>query len=110
MTLVTIRIVDLVFSSAALLLLLPLFLIIAAAIKVTSRGPVLFIQKRVGREGREFAFYKFRCLIPDAERRRLHLEELDERSGPVFKMRCDPRITSVGHILRRYSLDELPQI
>jgi len=109
-TLVLIRFVDMVFSSVALLLLLPVFLIIAAAIKFTSRGPVLFIQKRVGRGGREFDFYKFRSMVHDAEQRRLYLTGLNERNGPVFKMRRDPRITPVGRFLRRYSLDELPQL
>ena len=105
-----IRALDLVVSSLVLLLLLPVFLLIAAAIKLTSRGPVLFIQRRVGRDGREFAFYKFRSMVPDAEQRRRFVEKHNERSGPVFKMRRDPRVTPIGRVLRRFSLDELPQI
>jgi lipopolysaccharide/colanic/teichoic acid biosynthesis glycosyltransferase len=70
---------------------------------------VLFVQERVGLGGRRFRFYKFRTMVPDAERRQADLERLNEAQGPVFKIRSDPRITRVGRIIRQLSLDELPQ-
>jgi exopolysaccharide biosynthesis polyprenyl glycosylphosphotransferase len=93
-----------------LVLLSPLFLIIAALIKLTSSGPIFFKQVRCGLGGRKFAFYKFRSMIVDAEERKKGLEPLNEMSGPVFKIKDDPRITPVGRIIRKLSLDELPQL
>ena len=90
--------------------LIPLFLVLAAAIKLTSKGPVLFTQTRVGKYGRHFRMIKFRSMHHNAEAHRSAVEDLNERSGPCMKIRRDPRITSVGRILRRWSLDELPQI
>ncbi len=104
------RVLDLVFTTSGLLIIWPLFAIIALCIKLDSPGPVLFKQKRVGKDGEEFWFYKFRSMVSDAESKRHLLEMHNERSGPVFKMRNDPRITRVGRVLRKFSLDELPQL
>ncbi len=104
------RILDVIFCSVLLILLWPVFGIIALLIKCDSRGPVLFKQMRVGKDGETFPFYKFRSMVSDAEARRHLLEMQNERSGPVFKMRNDPRITRVGRVLRKFSLDELPQL
>ncbi|GAA1783169.1 sugar transferase [Actinomadura chokoriensis] len=95
---------------AGLLVLSPLMLIVAFLIKVTSAGPVMFRQTRVGRGGREFTVLKFRTMVQDAEARKTELVQLNENDGVLFKIREDPRITRVGRWLRRYSLDELPQL
>ncbi|MDR3710337.1 MAG: sugar transferase [Capsulimonadaceae bacterium] len=105
-----IRALDLALVVCGLIVLLPVFLAIAMAIKLDSPGPVLFVQKRVGRDGRIFNCFKFRSMRTDAEALRKRLEQQNERSGPVFKMRNDPRVTGVGRFLRRSSLDELPQL
>jgi lipopolysaccharide/colanic/teichoic acid biosynthesis glycosyltransferase len=104
------RALDIALASFALLALLPLFALVALAIRIDSRGPVIFRQQRAGLGGRSFAFYKFRSMRVDAEAQRAELEALNEQRGPVFKMRRDPRITNVGRWLRRWSLDELPQL
>ncbi|MEU5991859.1 sugar transferase [Spirillospora sp. NPDC047418] len=93
-----------------LVLLSPLMLIVAFLIKVTSAGPVMFRQVRVGRGGREFTVLKFRTMVADAESRKVELMAANENDGVLFKIREDPRITRVGRWLRRYSLDELPQL
>jgi exopolysaccharide biosynthesis polyprenyl glycosylphosphotransferase len=93
-----------------LLLLSPVYLTIALAIKVDSKGPVLFRQTRVGMDGREFAVFKFRSMVVDADRMLRVLTEHNETDGLMFKMRNDPRVTSVGALLRKWSLDELPQL
>jgi exopolysaccharide biosynthesis polyprenyl glycosylphosphotransferase len=93
-----------------LLVLSPLFLLCALAVKLTSRGPVLFVQTRCGLGGVPFKFYKFRTMVEDAENRKADLAHLNEMRGPVFKIRRDPRITRIGAILRKTSLDELPQL
>ena len=80
------------------------------AIKLTSEGPVLFLQERIGLNKRRFKIYKFRTMIPNAERLMRSLESKNEASGPVFKIKDDPRITPVGRFLRRSSIDELPQL
>lgn len=98
---------------AALLLLAvsaPLMLVVALAIKCTSRGPVFFRQARAGLHGRPFSIYKFRTMIDGAEEWRSHLEAINEAEGPVFKLRDDPRLTRIGRWLRRTSIDELPQL
>ncbi|RFS84668.1 sugar transferase [Actinomadura spongiicola] len=95
---------------AGLVLLSPLMLVVAFLIKVTSAGPVMFRQVRVGRGGREFTVLKFRTMVQDAEARKLELMRENEGDGVLFKIREDPRITRVGRWLRRYSLDELPQL
>ncbi len=104
------RALDWVLSLAALALLSPLFLFIALLIKLEGDGPVIFPQTRVGRFGREFQMFKFRSMRPDAEARlRALLAENHHGCGVTFKIKNDPRITRVGHWLRKYSLDELPQ-
>ena len=95
---------------AALLVLLPLLLAIAVCIRLTSRGPALFVQERVGTDGRTFRMYKFRSMFLDAEQRLADLKDRNESDGVLFKMRDDPRVTPVGKWLRRFSLDELPQL
>jgi exopolysaccharide biosynthesis polyprenyl glycosylphosphotransferase len=91
-------------------LLLPVFLLIAAAIKLTSRGPVFFVQERLGFNKRRFRLYKFRTMVPGAEEQMDKLEKYNEMGGAVFKMKNDPRMTPVGRVLRKFSLDELPQL
>jgi lipopolysaccharide/colanic/teichoic acid biosynthesis glycosyltransferase len=104
------RLMDVVLSALALLVLSWLYAAIALAIKSTSRGPIFFRQTRVGLNGRRFTFYKFRSMVADAEARRSALEHLNEMDGPVFKIKDDPRVTPIGRVLRKFSLDELPQI
>jgi exopolysaccharide biosynthesis polyprenyl glycosylphosphotransferase len=94
----------------AVLLLSPLLLVIAVIVKVTDRGAVLFRQTRVGRTGEEFCAYKFRSMVVDAEHRLTDLQRANQGAGVLFKMRDDPRVTRIGRALRRYSLDELPQL
>jgi exopolysaccharide biosynthesis polyprenyl glycosylphosphotransferase len=88
----------------------PVLLGVALWVRVTSRGPVLFRQVRVGRDGRHFRIFKFRSMYVDAEARLAELKHLNEHDGVLFKMRDDPRVTPVGRWLRRFSLDELPQL
>ncbi len=104
------RLLDIVSSLALLVILAPLLAFVGLLIKMTSKGPVLFRQERVGLNKRRFLIYKFRTMVPDAEARLAQLERLNEASGPVFKIKNDPRITSVGTWLRRTSIDELPQL
>jgi len=104
------RVFDIVAGSLALGMLWPVFVIIAVLIKVTSRGPVYFRQRRVGLRGRQFQMLKFRSMVFNAEELKAKLKERNERTGPVFKIRKDPRITPIGRFLRKYSLDELPQL
>ena len=104
------RIFDIVLSFTSLVILSPLLLVMAAMIKITSPGPVLFQQTRCGLGGRRFTLYKFRSMINNAEQMRAELHQLNELDGPVFKISDDPRITTVGRWLRRFSLDELPQL
>lgn len=104
------RAFDLVFCAFFFALFWWLYLICLLLIKLTSRGPVFFKQTRIGQGGRPFVCYKFRSMCVDAENRRQHLDHLNEMSGPVFKMKNDPRMTSVGKWLRKLSLDELPQV
>ena len=103
------RAFDVVVSGLALLALAPLFAAVSAAIRFESRGPVFFRQRRVGMNGREFFLYKFRSMSIDAEQRLAALRQRNEASGPVFKMTNDPRITRVGRLIRKASIDELPQ-
>jgi lipopolysaccharide/colanic/teichoic acid biosynthesis glycosyltransferase/isoprenylcysteine carboxyl methyltransferase (ICMT) family protein YpbQ len=102
--------VDRAASSLALTLLLPLLAVIALAIKLDSRGPVLFRQTRVGQGGREFGVYKFRTMVVNADALLAELASRNETDGLMFKMRDDPRVTRVGRLLRKWSLDELPQL
>jgi exopolysaccharide biosynthesis polyprenyl glycosylphosphotransferase len=104
------RALDVAVASFLLLLGLPVVLMIATAIKLSSGGNVLFRQTRCGLNGRSFTLYKFRTMVEDAEERRRELLHLNEMNGPVFKLKADPRVTSLGRFLRRFSLDELPQL
>lgn len=104
------RVFDIVAAGSMLWLLLPVFLVVIAVIKLTSRGPVFFKQVRVGMHGRTFNMLKFRSMIVNAESLRATLASANEQSGPVFKMREDPRVTRIGRFIRRYSIDELPQL
>jgi exopolysaccharide biosynthesis polyprenyl glycosylphosphotransferase len=101
---------DTVVAAIALVFLSPLMLAIAAAVRLSDRGPALFCQVRIGRDGRPFKLYKFRTMQVDAEERLAELLALNEHQGVMFKIRRDPRITRVGAWLRKYSLDELPQL
>jgi exopolysaccharide biosynthesis polyprenyl glycosylphosphotransferase len=104
------RAVDLLGSTVALLLLSPLLLLIALLILVTMGRPVLHSQERIGYHGRRFRMHKFRSMVRDAECQRDALNHRNEMSGPVFKIAADPRITPLGRVLRKFSLDELPQL
>jgi lipopolysaccharide/colanic/teichoic acid biosynthesis glycosyltransferase len=97
-------------SVALIFLLMPLLAAVALLIRLTSNGPVLFRQERLGLNKRRFQIYKFRTMVADAEERMAELEQYNEASGPVFKIKNDPRITPLGKILRRTSIDELPQL
>ncbi|MCA9993185.1 MAG: exopolysaccharide biosynthesis polyprenyl glycosylphosphotransferase [Anaerolineales bacterium] len=103
------RMSDLVLGSVALILLSPVMAITALLIKLDSPGPVIFRQERVGAFGRPFTCYKFRSMTVDAEARKVDLLALNEADAVVFKMANDPRVTRVGRIIRKYSIDELPQ-
>lgn len=104
------RVTDLVLAFMGLLVALPLFLLIAVAIKVEDGGPLLFRQVRVGRDGRLFTINKFRSMVSGAEGLKDALLAQNDGARHLFKMRIDPRVTHVGRIIRRYSLDELPQL
>lgn len=104
------RIMDITISAPALILLAPLFVMIGILIRLESRGPIFFVQERVGYNKRRFKFYKFRTMTSDAEDRQAEMEHLNEMSGPVFKIKDDPRVTKIGKILRKTSMDELPQL
>ncbi len=103
------RAMDYVFSILVLILLSPVLLAIAIAIKLDSPGPVLYFSERIGKKGRVFRCIKFRTMIRDADKKRAGMMHLNERQGVLFKISDDPRITKLGRILRKYSLDELPQ-
>lgn len=104
------RATDVVGSALGLILLSPILLFIGLAIRVDSRGPVLYCSRRAGKKGRTFTCYKFRTMVPDADDRKDDLRHLNEREGPFFKISNDPRLTRIGCFLRKYSLDELPQL
>lgn len=104
------RALDIVISSALLIFLSPLLVVTAILIKLTSPGPILFQQKRLGLNKRQFSICKFRTMVPDAEKRMTELEKMNEVSGPVFKIKNDPRLTPIGKFLRTSSIDELPQL
>lgn len=101
---------DILFALMILILASPIMLIAALLVKLTDRGPIFFKQIRVGRGGRLFWCYKFRSMCVDAEAKKQQLMHLNEADGPVFKIKHDPRITAVGAILRKFSIDELPQL
>lgn len=101
---------DIVVGTVAAALALPFALLIALAIRLDTAGPILYSQVRVGKNGQHFRCYKFRSMVKDADQLRQQMAELNESSGPLFKIRNDPRLTRVGRLIRRYSLDELPQL
>lgn len=104
------RALDLAVASVGLILAAPIMIVTAILIKLDSPGPVLFYQPRVGKWGKEFYCYKFRSMYIDAEERIKELRNQNEADGPIFKMKHDPRITRVGRVIRKLSIDELPQI
>jgi exopolysaccharide biosynthesis polyprenyl glycosylphosphotransferase len=103
------RTLDIVFSSLMVILLFPILLAIAIAIKLDSQGPIFYLSNRIGKKGRVFRCIKFRTMVEDAEKRRAKLIHKNERDGVLFKITDDPRITRLGRFLRKYSLDEFPQ-
>ena len=105
------RLMDILGSLIGIILLAPIMLIVAIMIKLEDpKGPVVFVQERNGKDGKLFKMYKFRSMYVDAEERLAELEHLNEQSGPVFKIKNDPRITKIGSFIRKTSLDELPQL
>ncbi len=104
------RIMDVVLSTIVLVLLCPLMLVIAIAIKLESPGRVIYRSLRVGKSGRNFVCYKFRTMVAGSDRLKENLRRLNQRRGPFFKIADDPRVTRFGRFLRKYSLDELPQL
>ena len=104
------RITDVLFSGIGLIILSPVLVIVAIAIKLDSKGPIFFKQDRVGKDEELFSMYKFRSMVVNAEELKKELENQNEMSGPMFKMKKDPRITRVGRFIRKTSIDELPQL
>ena len=102
--------IDVIVAGVGLILLSPIITIVACAIKLTSKGPIFFFQKRVGKNGELFNMYKFRSMVVNAEELKEKLKHKNEMSGPMFKMKDDPRVTKVGKFIRKTSLDELPQL
>ena len=101
---------DIFASILGLILLSPILIVVSVLIKLDSKGPVFFSQKRVGLRGKTFNMYKFRSMVVNAEEIKDKLKEQNEMSGPMFKMKNDPRITKIGKIIRKTSIDELPQL
>ena len=104
------RTIDIVISSIALIILSPVFLVVGICIKLESKGPIFFSQKRVGLNGEEFNMFKLRSMVVNAEELKEKLTSQNEMAGPMFKMKDDPRITNVGKFIRKTSIDELPQL
>jgi len=104
------RSIDIIFSFLSLAFLWPFFLLIAFLIKIDSSGPIIFKQKRTGKNGRVFNLYKFRTMIKNAEKLKKKYQHLNEADGPVFKINNDPRFTKIGKILSHTGLDEFPQL
>lgn len=104
------RVIDVVCSGVALIVLSPIFIAVTIAIKIESNGPAVFKQKRVGKNGTKFIMYKFRSMVIDAEELKDKLKTQNEMSGPMFKIKDDPRVTKVGKFIRKTSIDELPQL
>jgi exopolysaccharide biosynthesis polyprenyl glycosylphosphotransferase len=104
------RVLDVCLSMILLIVLFPIFLVAGCLIKLTSPGPVFFVQERVGLNKRRFRMYKFRTMVADADKRLSEVQHLNEVSGPVFKIKNDPRLTPIGKYLRKTSIDELPQL
>lgn len=104
------RIVDVFGATIGIIILSPILLVIGVLIKLESNGPIIFSQKRVGLKGKEFNMYKFRSMVVNAEELKEKLAEKNEMSGPMFKIKDDPRITKVGKFIRKTSIDEVPQL
>ena len=104
------RLIDILLSLLGLIIVSPIMLIVAILIKLESTGPVIFSQKRVGLNGKEFNMLKFRSMVQNAEELKEKLQKQNEMSGPMFKMKEDPRVTKVGRFIRKTSIDELPQL
>ena len=104
------RTIDIIGSIIGLVVLSPILLIVIVAIKIESNGPVVFSQERVGYKGKKFKMYKFRSMVQNAEELKDRLKSQNEMDGPMFKMKNDPRVTKVGRIIRKTSLDEIPQL
>ena len=104
------RVTDITGSLAGLILLSPLLIIVGILIKIESKGPIIFSQNRIGMDGRVFNMYKLRSMVANAEELKEKLMEENEMSGPMFKIKDDPRITKVGRFIRKTSIDELPQL
>lgn len=104
------RVIDIVGSIAALIVLLPLLLIVMLLVKLDSKGPALFVQKRYGKDGKLFNMYKFRSMCMDAEEKLEQIQHMNEADGLMFKIKADPRLTRLGRFIRRTSIDELPQL
>ena len=102
--------IDIIGAGSGLILLSPVIAIVACAVKFTSKGPIFFSQKRVGKNGKLFDMYKFRSMVVNAEELKEKLVQKNEMSGPMFKIKDDPRVTKVGRFIRKTSLDELPQL
>jgi exopolysaccharide biosynthesis polyprenyl glycosylphosphotransferase len=103
------RVLDITLATLALMVMAPVMLLIALAVRIDSTGPIFYRAQRIGRKGRTFVCYKFRTMIVNADQLKAELEHMNERDGVLFKIEKDPRVTPVGRILRKYSLDELPQ-
>ncbi|WP_275299524.1 sugar transferase [Clostridium sp. YIM B02506] len=104
------RVIDVLGSMIGIILLSPIFFVVAVLIKIDSKGSVIFSQTRVGKNGKEFKMYKFRSMVVNAEELKKKLLAQNEMSGPMFKMKDDPRITKIGKFIRKTSIDELPQL
>jgi exopolysaccharide biosynthesis polyprenyl glycosylphosphotransferase len=104
------RLIDIVCSFLGIIILSPILLIVAIAIKLESKGEAIFVQNRVGFRGKEFRMYKFRSMVEDAEELKDKLRGKNEMNGPMFKIKKDPRVTKVGAFIRKTSIDELPQL
>ena len=104
------RLMDLTLSIVGIIVTLPIMIVTAVLIKLDSPGNVIYSQNRVGKDEKQFKMYKFRSMVVDAEKQKKHLAELNEMSGPMFKMKNDPRVTNIGKFIRKTSIDELPQL
>ncbi|WP_422389193.1 sugar transferase [Clostridium baratii] len=104
------RLIDLFGSFIGLIVLSPIILVVSLLIKFESKGPVIFSQDRIGKDGKVFKMYKFRSMVVNAEDLKEKLKEQNEMSGPMFKMKEDPRVTKIGKFIRKTSIDELPQL
>ncbi|GEQ16857.1 sugar transferase [Clostridium butyricum] len=104
------RLMDIICSMSALIVLAPILIVVAILIKIESKGPVIFSQERVGINNKKFKMYKFRSMVVNADDMKEKLEKQNERKGPMFKIKNDPRITKIGRFIRKTSIDELPQL